>query len=171
METTRAKVIDKAVGFEELISQLLSMLLEVDKNTSISFGNKNPALSFNSKVNLLVDLKFIHRETISDFQLFAEIRNKFAHVLYVDNFTKCIELLSSSSKNKFKEIFTGDSQNTDEEVILMTCFEILFFRIDNWLRVTLKMISEKQSQNLKKVGAIEMIRGFINYENTKKIKK
>ena len=117
METTRAKVIDKAVGFEELISQLLSMLLEVDKNSSISFGNKNIALSFNSKINLLVDLKFIHRDAVSDFQLFAEIRNKFAHVLYADSFTKCLELLSSSSRNKFKENFVGDSDNTDEEDI------------------------------------------------------
>lgn len=93
METTRAKVIERAVGFEELISQLLSMLLEVDKNESRSFGHKNIALSFNAKINLLIDLKFIPKEISKDFQLFAEIRNKFAHVLYVDSLVKCFEII------------------------------------------------------------------------------
>ena len=171
METIRAQVIEKAVGFEDLISQLLIMLLDIENNTSISFGTKNLALGFNSKVNLLVDLNFISKEVITDFQIFTEIRNKFAHVIYADNFTKCMELLSTSSKNKFKEIYGQNSNNFEEEVIYMSCFEILCFRISMWLSLTLKIISEQKSQNLKKIGAIEMIRSFINYDELKRIEQ
>lgn len=171
METTRAKVIEKAVGFEELISQLLSLLLEVDKNESKSFGNKNIALSFNAKINLLIDLKFIPKEISKDFQLFAEMINKFAHVIYVDSFVKWFELIEK--RDYFLKKATDDLSrvNKKDEVIYLTAFEILCFELGMWLRVTLKMISNKKSQDLNKIGAIEMIRSFVQYDSTKREKE
>ena len=171
METTRAKVIEKAVGFEELISQLLSMLLEVNKNESISFGNKNIALSFNAKINLLIDLKFIPKEISKDFQLFAEMRNKFAHVLYVDSFVKCFELIER--RDYFLKKASNDLSKVDkkDEAIYLAAFEILCFELGIWLRVTLKMISNKKSQDLNKIGAIEMIRSFVQYDSTRREKE
>lgn len=171
IETTRANVIEKAVGFEELISQLLSMLLEVDKNESISFGYKNIALSFNAKINLLIDLKFIPKETSKDFQLFAEIRNKFAHVLYVDSFVKCFEIIER--RDYFLKKATDDISQVDknDEAVYLTAFDLLCFELGIWLRVTLKMISDKKSQDLNKTGAIEMIRGFIQYNPERREKE
>jgi CRISPR/Cas system CSM-associated protein Csm2 small subunit len=171
METTRAKVIEKAVGFEELISQLLSLLLEVDKNESISFGNKNIALSFNAKINLLIDLKFIPKEISKDFQLFAEMRNKFAHVLYVDSFVKCFELIER--RDYFLKKASDDLSQVDknDEAIYLAAFEILCFELGIWLRVTLKMISNKKSQDLNKIGAIEMIRSFVEYDSARREKE
>jgi CRISPR/Cas system CSM-associated protein Csm2 small subunit len=171
METTRAKVIEKAVGFEELISQLLSLLLEVDKNESISFGNKNIALSFNAKINLLIDLKFIPKEISKDFQLFAEMRNKFAHVLYVDSFVKCFELIER--REYFLKKASNDLSQVDknDEAIYLAAFEILCFELGIWLRVTLKMISNKKSQDLNKIGAIEMIRSFVEYDSARREKE
>lgn len=171
METTRAKVIEKAVGFEELISQLLSMLLEVNKNESISFGNKNIALSFNSKINLLIDLKFIPKEISKDFQLYAEMRNKFAHVLYVDSFVKCFEFIER--RDYFLKKASNDLSKVDkeDEAIYLAAFEILCFEIGIWLRVTLKMISNKKSQDLNKIGAIEMVRSFVQYDSTRREKE
>jgi CRISPR/Cas system CSM-associated protein Csm2 small subunit len=166
METTRAKVIEKAVGFEELISQLLSMLLDIDKDLSKSFGSQGSTLSFNAKINLLIDLKFIPAEVSKDFQLFAEIRNKFAHVLYVDTFVKCFEIIDKS-RNNFLKRFSNDVSKIDknDESIYASCFEILCFELGIWLRVTLKMISNKKSQDLNKIGAIEMMRGFLQNNN------
>lgn len=171
METTRTKVIEKAVGFEELISQLLSLLLEIDKNESISFGNKNIALSFNAKINLLIDLKFIPKEISKDFQLFAEIRNKFAHVLYVDSFVKCFQLIER--RDYFLKKVSDDISQIDknDEVIYLTAFEILCFELGIWLQVTLKMISNKKSQDLNKIGAIEMIRSFVQYDFERRAKE
>lgn len=172
METTRAKVIEKAVGFEELISQLLSLLLEIEKDKSISFGNKNIALSFNAKINLLVDLKFIPKEITSDFQLFAEIRNKFAHLLYVDTFVKCFELIPER-RNSFLKRASDDISKVhkNDEAIYASCFEILCFELGLWLRVTLQMISQKKKQDLKKIGAIEIIRVFLRHDASKRLKE
>jgi CRISPR/Cas system CSM-associated protein Csm2 small subunit len=170
METTRAKVIEKAVGFEESISQLLSILMEIDKNSSKSFGSKSFALSFNAKINLLVDLKFIPKEISSDFQLFTEIRNKFAHVLDVDSFVKCFEIMPKNRNNFLKKSRKDISKiDKKDEAIYATCFEILCFELGIWLRISLKMISNKKSQNLKKTGVVEMIRGFL--QDTDKDKK
>ncbi|ABQ06602.1 hypothetical protein [Flavobacterium johnsoniae] len=171
METTRAKVIERAVGFEELISQLLSMLLEVDKNESRSFGHKNIALSFNAKINLLIDLKFIPKEISKDFQLFAEIRNKFAHVLYVDSLVKCFEIIER--RDYFLKKASDDISQVDknDEAIYLTAFELLCFELGIWLRVTLKMISTKKSQDLNKTGGIEMIRSFLQYDPTRREKE
>ncbi|WP_123907077.1 hypothetical protein [Flavobacterium johnsoniae] len=171
METTRTKVIEKAVGFEELISQLLSMLLEVDKNESISFGHKNIALSFNAKINLLIDLKFIPKEISKDFQLFAEIRNKFAHVLYVDSFVKCFEIIERRDYFLKKASDTISQADKNDESVYLTAFELLCFELGTWLRVTLKMISDKKSQDLNKTGAIEMIRSFIQYNPERREKE
>lgn len=165
MENTRAKVIEAGVDFEESISQIISLLLDIEKNKSISFGYKNASLSFNSRINLLVDLKFIPKEIIADFQLFTEIRNKFAHVKYIDNFTKCFEIIPEK-KNKFLSYFGGSKEDLDEESFYKICFDILCFTLSIWLKVTLSMISNKKSQELKKTGAVEMMRGFINYDKT-----
>ncbi|BDU26287.1 hypothetical protein [Flavobacterium sp. GSB-24] len=171
IETTRANVIEKAVEFEELISHLLSMLLEVDKNESISFGHKNIALSFNAKINLLIDLKFIPKEISKDFQLFAEIRNKFAHVLYVDSFVKCFEIIER--RDYFLKKASDDILKVDknDEAVYLAAFDLLCFELGIWLRVTLKMISDKKSQDLNKTGAIEMIRGFIQYNPERREKE
>lgn len=162
METTRAKVIEAGVDFEESISQIISMLLDVEKDSSISFGYKSASLSFNHRVNLLVDLKFIPKEIISDFQLFAEIRNKFAHVKYIDSFTKCFKI-TPEKKTKFLSNWSGSKEGLDEESIYRICFDILCFTLSIWLRVTLSMIRNKKKQELKKTVAVEMMRSFINY--------
>ncbi|MBC5836270.1 hypothetical protein [Flavobacterium bernardetii] len=172
METTRAKVIEKAVGFEELISQLLSMLLDIDKNSSKSFGNQSSTLSFNAKINLLIDLKFITTEVGKDFVLFAEIRNKFAHALNVDTFVKCFEIIHDS-RNRFLKKMSDEISKIDQndESVYASCFEILCFELGIWLRETLKMISDKKSQDLNKIGAIEMIRSFVQYDSSKREKE
>lgn len=162
METTRAKVIEAGVDFEESISQIISMLLDVEMDLSNSFGYKSTSLSFNHRVNLLVDLKFIPKEIISDFQLFAEIRNKFANVKYINSFTKCFEIIPKK-KNQFLSNWSGSKEGLNEESIYRICFDILCFTLSIWLKVTLSMINNKKKQELKKTGAVEMMRNFTNY--------
>ena len=92
-QTTRGEVMEKGVAIEAGISGILGFILNIEIETSKSLGHQNSALSFNAKVNLLTDLKFVPKEIARQFQLFAEIRNKFAHVQMVDNFTICFEIL------------------------------------------------------------------------------
>lgn len=156
---TRSKVIENAVKLEEIVSKLLSIILDIEKNESLSFGNKNSSLSFNSKINLLVDLKFVPRKISSDFQLFAEIRNKFAHIQYVDNFTKCFEIINER-KNKFKTYGKKtDEQSFSEEEYLNTCFDVFISNLCTWLLAKIQIIEKKKLDNIRAKAAVK------NHEN------
>lgn len=97
-QTTRGEVIEKGVSLEAGISSLIGMLLDIDVENSLSLGSKSSSLSLNAKVSLLSDLKFVPKEIIWQFQTFAEIRNKFAHLQSVNSFIKCVELLNDKKK-------------------------------------------------------------------------
>ena len=155
---TRTKVIEKAVIFEEVVSKILSIILDIDETNSLSFGNKNLALSFNSKINLLVDLKFVPSKISSDFQLFAEIRNKFAHVRYVDNFTKCFETLKER-KNKFKSYGNkNDEQSLTEEEYLNTCFDAFCFNMEIWLKAVIKTLKKSKHDEIAKTTVVNVMK-------------
>lgn len=178
MQSTRSKVIEKSVQLEELMSLLLSNFLDIKKEESISFGTKSFALSFNSKINLLSDMKILPLELKQNLILFAEIRNKFAHVLYVDSFTKCFEVIYSnsannSSKNKLlakgktlnQSVDTGIELKPDKldlESELSTCFEFLCLEIDYLIKLTSEYIHIKKAHDLKKTVIVEILRKSID---------
>lgn len=155
---TRTKVIEKAVILEEVVSKILSNILDIDETNSLSFSNKNLALSFNSKINLLVDLKFVPSKISSDFQLFAEIRNKFAHVRYVDDFTKCFEVLKER-KNKFKSYGKkNDEQSLTEEEYLNTCFDAFCFNLEIWLKAVIKTLQKSKHDEMAKTTVVNIMK-------------
>lgn len=169
-QTPRALVIEKGVELEAGISSLLGLLLDIDVDNSLSLGSKNTSLSLNSKVNLLSDLKFIPREIIWQFQTFAEIRNKFAHLHSVDSFEKCFEILKDKKK-KFLETF-GDKveEQENEEIKLSICFSILCLSLGTWLQMILNKMSFNKSQDLKRIYAVESMRNFFMIPEDKKEK-
>lgn len=159
-QTTRGHVIEKGVALEAGISGLIGMLLDIDVENSLSLGSKNTSLSLNAKVNLLSDLKFVPREIIWQFQTFAEIRNKFAHLQSVDSFVKCFEILADK-KNKFIKTFgekIGD--DVEEEIKLSVCFSFLCMSLGLWLDLILKKAAFNKGQDFKKVVVIETLRSF-----------
>lgn len=167
IESTRSRVIEKSVQLEELISLLLCNLLGVNKEDSISFGTKSFALSFNSKINLLYDLNFLPDDLKKNLGLFAEIRNKFAHVLYVDSFTKCFEIIyknsgKNSSKNQLlKKSIKDRNKEIDSEVELSSCFDLLCIETGLLIELSSQLIHNKKTEDLNKTGVIEIIRKFI----------
>ncbi|MCW3110875.1 MAG: hypothetical protein JWQ09_5381 [Segetibacter sp.] len=98
--TARGEIMEYSVIFEEQSSFLLHKMLDIDLETSRSFGTTSQALSFNTKMNLLLDMKFIAKTTREKFQMFMEIRNKFAHLAEVDTYEKCFKLLTNYNKLK-----------------------------------------------------------------------
>ena len=159
-QTNRALVMEKGVALEAGISDLLGMLLDIDVPNSLSLGSKNSSLSLNSKVNLLCDLKFVPKSIIWQFQMFTEIRNKFAHLQYVDSFEKCFEILKDK-KNKFLNEFGKNIPESEtEEIKLSVCFSILCISLGIWLQLILKKTHFNKSQDLKKTAVIESLREF-----------
>lgn len=166
-QSPRALVIEKGVALEAGISSLLGMLLEIDVDESLSLGSKSSSLSLNAKVNLLSDLKFVPKDIIWQFQTFAEIRNKFAHLHSVDSFEKCFEILAEK-KSKFLNFFGEKLNIQSEEVKLSVCFSILCISLGVWLQLILKKTSFNKTQDLKKIAVIEALRDFFKIPKDKK---
>jgi hypothetical protein len=167
-QTTRGFVIEKGVSLEAGISSLIGLLLDIDVDNSLSLGSKNSSLSLNSKVNLLSDLKFVPKEIIWQFQTFAEIRNKFAHLQAVDSFQKCFEILADK-KAKFIKFF-GDKIGGDveEDIKLSMCFSFLCMSLGIWLQLILKKAEFNKKQDLKKGVVVEALRSFFKIPENEK---
>lgn len=161
-QTTRGEVMEKGVAIEAGISGILGFILDIDTENSNSFGHRGSALSFNAKVNLLTDLKFVPKDIAKKFQLFSEIRNKFAHVQSVDSFTTCFEILKDKKAFFLKEFGKEIPVETNEEIKLGTCFDFLILQLGLWMNLILTKSHNDKSQELKKTAVIEMLRSFLN---------
>ncbi len=74
----RMKILRACVELEGATSDFLRRIFRL-KDTSISFGNTFKALSFENKLNLMLDLASITAEERKRFTLLQEMRNQFAH--------------------------------------------------------------------------------------------
>ncbi|TKC59172.1 hypothetical protein FBD94_16710 [Pedobacter hiemivivus] len=97
--TPRARVIEDSVHLEKNISTYLCLLLGIDLKTTKLF--KSEAMSFDVKLNLLLELNYFDKLKREKFRRFSEIRNKFAHLADVITFTDCYERLGGI-ENHFK---------------------------------------------------------------------
>lgn len=109
----RTYIIEYATMLDEVCSLTLCELLQIKKDKSISFGYKTMALSFNHKINLLVDLSTVDKTIQNKFQIFAEIRNKFAHVFEVNSYTTFVNL-NDDTKQKCKKLEDWFPINTEQ---------------------------------------------------------
>jgi len=95
----RSYFIDKAVKVEFLVNIFLSNILGISEPyKSKSFGDTTNSLNFMAKVTLLNDLDFIDSDVKVKLELFAGIRNKFAHLFRANSYDTAITL------SKFKEL-------------------------------------------------------------------
>lgn len=125
----RALVMECSVAVEQMISNQVCLLMDIDKKTSKLFGFGSSNLSFNQKVDFLVELKYynkVHREKLVRF---AEIRNKFAHVAEVSTFKECFDLIDvlKSLKKWYPEITA--LSNIAEEDRYVKYFLALFLEL------------------------------------------
>jgi hypothetical protein len=91
----RHQIIDFSVQIEYNISMFISAWLEIDRDNSRSFGTSSQRLSFNNQINLVLDMGVMDKEQVKKMECFAQIRNKFAHVVEVKTFNECL----NSNKN------------------------------------------------------------------------
>ena len=151
---------EKGVAIEAGISGILGFILNIDVASSKSLGYLNSALSFNAKVNLLTDLKFVPKEIARQFQIFAEVRNKFAHVQFVDTYTKCFEIVKDQKKYLLETFTKAAPKEIDEEGLLHLGFTFLCMSIGLWMNLILERSKYLKIQDLKKTSVIEMLRSY-----------
>lgn len=135
--SSRSFVIEMSVKIEHLLNLIISELLGVNSQETRSFGNSNHALSFNAKANLLLDLNYLDKDQRYKYQIFMEIRNKFAHLYSVDTFEKCFALIGNY--NKLKRYYgLGEKKEFQEKDL-----EYLFTKLSIDISNILKHINDK----------------------------
>jgi len=99
----RNLVLSTSLYIEKMTSVFLGSLLGIeDIETSKTLGNKNSSLSFNNKIDLLIDIGALKPETKKKFQHFMEIRNQFMHNLSATSYVKCVDNLNGTEKSLLK---------------------------------------------------------------------
>lgn len=95
----RTTILTYALLLETISSTFLANLIGIEKPLdSISFGNKSTSLSFNQKINLLIDIRALQKDEKKKYQTFMEIRNQFMHNLGSDTFESCYDNLDGKDK-------------------------------------------------------------------------
>lgn len=147
--TDRAFVIEISVSFETDLSNVLSLILRIpDYQNSKSFGNQNSALSFNHKINLLMDMKELDKKAVAKLQKFSEIRNKFAHCLEIDTFIKCYDAIQGCYGFLEKEYGNSLTKETvSADVYAMQLFEHLWQDIEMILHSARNNVGNKFLNN------------------------
>ena len=99
----RVEILARSLMVESLTSSFIGGLLGIkDPRNSRTLGNKSSSLSFNQKIDLLIDLGALNLSEKSKFQLFMEIRNQFMHNLNAASYTECFDNLEGKSKFLFR---------------------------------------------------------------------
>lgn len=129
--TARALVMELSVKQEHTVNLIIAKLLGIKADESRSFGTSNQALSFNAKANLLMDLKQLDKLQREKFQIFMEVRNKFAHLNSVDTFEKCFAMLGNYKR--LKAIFGVDAEGDSLEDDMQTMFCVLSMELTSTL--------------------------------------
>jgi hypothetical protein len=133
----RAFTVEMSVKIEHILNVIMAQLLGVNHEVTKSFGNSSQALSFNAKANLLLDLNYLDKEQRLKFQIFMEIRNKFAHLHSVDTFEKCFE--QTNNYNQLKKLFGID----EEGECLENDMEYMFIALSMDISMTLNKIKDR----------------------------
>jgi hypothetical protein len=133
----RAFTVEMSVKIEHILNVIMAQLLGVKHEDTKSFGNSSQALSFNAKANLLLDLNYLDKEQRLKFQVFMEIRNKFAHIHSVDTFEKCFT--QTNNYNQLKKLFGVDEDGESLEKDM----EYLFIALSMDIAITLNKIKDR----------------------------
>lgn len=124
----RIKVLNNSLLLEFYSSLSLAFLLDIDVDdirNSKSLGNKSSSISFNQKVNLLLDNKSIQKDEKLKLESFMSIRNQFMHNLGVKTFADAFNNISGL-ENKLKKIYPDLFKDKEQEESLELCIDHLF---------------------------------------------
>ena len=79
-------------------------------------GNKSGCLSFNQKVNLLIEIGALSKNSRNKFQAFMEIRNQFMHNLEASNYEECFSFIKDTGNFLLKNYPQSNNLNREEQL-------------------------------------------------------
>jgi len=157
----RKEILRKSLLVEKLTSYFLSSLLGIkDYQKSKTLGNSGNCMSFNQKVNLLIEIGALSIETRSKFQKFMEIRNQFMHNFDASTFEKCISEINGAEKYLLNTYPQNDS-NSNEEKLKLAVNELSSEIVDLTVAITEKVKEKKKVEATNKALKIST-KAFVN---------
>jgi hypothetical protein len=148
----RQEILTFALLLENFSSIFLSGLLGIkDYQNSKCFGNTNSNLSFNQKINLLIDIGALSSNERNKFITFMEIRNQFMHNLSADSYESCYSFLVGKEKFVLKT-YPQDTTLTKEEQLKKATVKLA----DDILKKTIDLM-EKVKEKIEKEVRTELL--------------
>ncbi|QOD59361.1 hypothetical protein H9I45_08215 [Polaribacter haliotis] len=123
-DNLRLYIIEHTLHIETLISEAIGSLLNIDYETSKSFGFRSSSLSFSQKTYIIQDIKGLESEMAKKLNALMNIRNKFAHVQVIDSFEKFFEIASNGEqiKNSLEKWYSVENKKEEDNK-----YKFLFF--------------------------------------------
>ena len=97
-DSIRHIVIDHSVLIEEIATETIGRLLEIDWKTSSGLGYNSGSLSFYQKVLLIKDKVGIDSIPSKKIEAFYQIRNKFAHIREIGSWSDFFSISKTYQK-------------------------------------------------------------------------
>ncbi|WP_396151552.1 hypothetical protein [Flavobacterium sp.] len=95
----RKEVLTSSLIFESTLTSFLGTFLNIkDYKNSRSIGNRSGSLSFNQKVDLIIDIGELNLEERNKFITFMEIRNQFMHNADAKTYIDCFSFIDGKEK-------------------------------------------------------------------------
>lgn len=122
----RSWVISHVLRLEQTSSSALRTIFRLFNENSKTLGNQSSALSFKSKIDLLLDLEEITKTEYSHLLKLMEIRNQFAHNPNATSFESLDNINSDINKYLLKYENEKADKTQPMEARLKTIFNELF---------------------------------------------
>lgn len=137
---------------ESLTSLFLAQLLGIENSyDSKTLGFKSGSLSFNQKVDLLMDLQVLDADAKTKFQTFMEIRNQLVHNLSASTYEKCFGFLAGKDNWILKKY--PQASSLSKEDALKNASISLAEDVTELVKSIIKSLQEKREKE-NQIGAL-----------------
>lgn len=110
----RWKVLRTCIELESYSSSFLTTIFKLPEET-ISFGRTGKALTFENKLNLMLDIASISKDDRKRFTLLQEMRNQFAHNLNAINFEFYYVITGTKPEHNLFKWYPPDGTGSHKE--------------------------------------------------------
>ena len=150
-------ILGTSLIIEKATSRFIANLLGIkNPENSLTLGSKNSSLSFNQKIDLLIDLGALNVSDKSKFRLFMELRNKFMHVLEADSFVNCFKLLDAKEAFLFK-LYPQYKDKVDEKNLKAASMKLA----DDVLQLTLMIINKVLENRYREDIKMSVVKNYL----------
>lgn len=142
----RKEILEISLNLENMISELLILYLNIEREERKAITNKGSNLSFKNKIDLLYDLDVLAKDEHSNLLLMMEFRNQFLHNYQCNSFDKAVGFLGADKSRKLL-VHNDLNSNSDSEFKYLNSYRALHIKC---MDIILSKIEIKYNQGKEK---------------------